>query len=52
MSVFRKANDQTETDRRLTRAEQIARDHARRLKRLELEVGIIRPNPMRKERPS
>ncbi len=41
------------TEQRLLRAEKIARDHARRLLRLEIEAGIIRPNPMkRKESPS
>jgi len=41
------------TNERLDRAEQVARDHARRLMRLEIEVGIIRPSPyIRKERPS
>jgi hypothetical protein len=42
------------TDQRLSRAEQVARNHALRLRRLELEAGILRPIPVirRKERPS
>jgi len=33
-------------DARLDRAEQMTRDHARRLLRLEAEAGILRPSPM------
>ena len=36
--------DQRDTETRLQKAEQVARDHARRLRRLEVEVGIIYPD--------
>jgi hypothetical protein len=40
--------DQRNTETRLQKAEQVARDHARRLRRLEVEVGIIYPTDRRK----
>lgn len=48
---FRRKRAPEEVSVRLDRAEKIARDHARRLLRLETEAGIYRPNPMNKERP-
>jgi hypothetical protein len=53
MTLRRRPNPEgLTTDQRLSRAEQVARNHARRLQRLELEVGILRPLPPihRKER--
>lgn len=51
MSLIRKDKRSASIDQRLTIAEKIARSHARRLLRLEAEVGILRPSPIRKERP-
>ncbi len=52
----KKTPEQKRVDQRLDRAEQTARDHARRLLRLEAEAGIYLPSPMsnghNKERPA
>ncbi len=47
MGLFdrRKKKEKTQ-DQRLDRAESTARDHARRLLRLEAEAGIYLPSPM------
>jgi len=53
MSIIRRQPKTTANAARLDRAEAVARDHARRLRRLEVEVGILRPSPqIRKERPT
>jgi hypothetical protein len=50
MNIFRRWKEQDVPTARLDRAEKVARDHARRLKRLELEVGIVRPSPLIRKR--
>ena len=47
MRLFRRRRDDGNgrTTARLDLAERVARDHSRRLLRLEAEVGILRPPP-------
>ena len=53
MTFGRKKPEQTlaeQNRQRLDRAERIAREHARRLLRLEVETGIYKANPMHSKR--
>ena len=53
MTFGRKKPEQSLAEKntqRLDRAERTAREHARRLLRLEVEVGIYKANPMREKR--